>query len=103
MAGAPNLSCAAYWARQAQKHATELNNKWASTPVYLPTFDEMKSRKWAEPKAPTFCFPCIDLGKIKGKGFKPFINRLELFIKGIFWGHEINRSLTKWLLGCARI
>jgi hypothetical protein len=36
-----------------------------------------------------FCFLCMDLGKIKGKGFKPFINRLKLFIKGFFWGHEI--------------
>jgi hypothetical protein len=39
------------------------------------------SRYESEFKAPTICFPCIDLSKIKGKGFKHFINCLKLFIK----------------------
>ena len=49
MSGAPNLSTAAYCARQARKRAAHLNAKWASTPVYLPTFEEIISGKWAEP------------------------------------------------------
>jgi hypothetical protein len=52
-------------------------------------------------KAPTFCFVCIDLGKIKGKGFKHFINRLKPFIKVyIFRVYESLPSTT--VMGCLR-